>query len=66
MAAMDGEDLRLAVCRAFAETGRGPDAGELAARFCSLLLEIPSSWISMSLMGALAIHDDRLRDVSDG
>jgi hypothetical protein len=30
---MDGEDLRLAVYRAFAETGRAPDAGELAARF---------------------------------
>jgi hypothetical protein len=30
---MDGEDLRLAVYRAFAGTGRGPDAGELAAQF---------------------------------
>ena len=30
---MDGEDLRLAVYRAFAETGRAPGAGELAGQF---------------------------------
>jgi hypothetical protein len=30
---MDGEDLRLAVYRSFAGTGRGPDDGELAAQF---------------------------------
>ena len=30
---MDREDLRLAVYRAFAETGRAPDASALAAQF---------------------------------
>src|SRR5215472_10122569 len=30
---MDGEDLRLAVYRMFAETGRAPDTGTLAAQF---------------------------------
>ena len=30
---MDYEDLRLAVYRAFAETGRAPGAGELAGQF---------------------------------
>ena len=30
---MDAEDLRLAVYRAFAETGRAPGAGELAGQF---------------------------------
>jgi hypothetical protein len=29
---MDGEDLRLAVYAAFAETGRAPQPGELAAQ----------------------------------
>jgi hypothetical protein len=29
---MDREDLRLAVYRAFADTGRAPEPGELAAR----------------------------------
>jgi hypothetical protein len=35
MEGMDNEDLRLAVYRSFAETGRAPDTGALAAQFAS-------------------------------
>jgi len=38
---MDAEDLRLAVYRAFAETGRAPEPGELATE---LVLDLGTLW----------------------
>jgi hypothetical protein len=37
---MDGEDLRLAVYRTFAETGRAPDSSEPAGQFGVDVLEV--------------------------
>ena len=41
-------------------------AVDIPARSCSFLREITSSWIFMSLIGALAIHDDGPREAETG
>ena len=41
---MDAEDLRLAVYRAFAETGRAPEPGELAIKLGTGAREVAAGW----------------------
>ena len=48
---MDGEDLRLAVYRTFAETGRAPDSSELAGQFGVDVLEVAAGLDELARSG---------------
>ena len=55
---MDGEDLRLAVYRAFAETGRAPGAGELAGQFGVSARVVGDGLEELARARHLALGDD--------
>ena len=54
---MDREDLRLAVYRAFAETGRAPDASALAAQFGAEASEVVAGLSELARGRHLALGD---------
>jgi hypothetical protein len=54
---MDGEDLRLAVYRTFAETGRAPDSSELAGQFGVDVLEVAAGLDELARGRHLALGD---------
>ena len=54
---MDREDLRLAVYRAFAETGRAPDASALAAQFGAETSEVVAGLSELARGRHLALGD---------
>jgi len=54
---MDGEDLRLAVYRTFAETGHTPDSGELAGQFGVDVLEVAAGLDELARGRHLALGD---------
>jgi hypothetical protein len=54
---MDGEDLRLAVYRAFAETGRAPRPGELAARLDTDVQQVAAGLGELARGRHLALGD---------
>ena len=54
---MDSEDLRLAVYRAFAETGRAPDAGALAAQLGAEASEVVAGLSELARGRHLALGD---------
>ena len=54
---MDREDLRLAVYRAFAETGRAPDAGALAAQLGAEASEVVAGLSELARGRHLALGD---------
>ena len=54
---MDGEDLRLAVYRTFAETGRAPRADELAAQFGDDVREVAEGLAELARGRHLALDD---------
>ncbi|MGH3180218.1 MAG: organomercurial lyase, partial [Streptosporangiaceae bacterium] len=54
---MDSEDLRLAVYRAFAGTGRAPDAGELAAQLGAEASEVAAGLSELARARHLVLGD---------
>ena len=54
---MDREDLRLAVYRAFAETGRAPDASALAAQFGAEASEVVAGLSELARGRRLVLGD---------
>ncbi len=55
---MDSEDLRLAVYRAFAATGRAPDAGTLAAQLGTGVPEVADGLAELARARHLALDGD--------
>ena len=54
---MDAEDLRLAVYRAFAETGRAPEPDELAAKLGTEAREVAAGLAGLARSRHLALGD---------
>ena len=54
---MDGEDLRLALYRTFAETGRAPDSSELAAQLGAEAPEVTAGLSELARARHLVLGD---------